>query len=465
MTKALQHGKSIVTTTVSFIFGFILVASTRAQQTGTPAASDAKKQEAEATLFPVPDFTSDIWKRAKLTGDWFGLRSKMASHGVQLDVDNVHTFQGVTSGGLDTTGRYLGNAEIVLKLDSQKMGLWPGGFLLVRGEAAFGTGVNAATGALLPVNTRPILSLPAKDEMVLSHVVFTQFLSEKFAVALGKLDTTGGDANEFAHGRGDDKFMNLAFSINPIALRTVPYSTLGMGLVFLPTKDWIMSFSAIDTEGTTTRTGFDTLFKDGTTLAAETRLTIRPFGLTGHQLISFMWSNGDFTSLGQDPRTLISSALLGTSLKRESGSWAFMYNFDQYVYQKAEDPTQGFGIFGRFGISDGKANPVHQFYSFGFGGKGLIPTRGHDRFGIGYYYMKISGNLRDTFPPLLLNRVGLDHEQGVELFYNIAVTPWLHVTPDLQFVDAARNKSPIVTAGGKSIGTAVVAGMRVKIDF
>ena len=141
------------------------------------------------------------------------------------------------------------------------MGLWPSGFLLVRGEAPFGTGVNAATGALLPVNTRPILSSPARDEMVLSHVVLTQFLHEKFAIALGKLDTSGGDANEFAHGRGDEKFMNLAFSLNPVVLRTVPYSALGMGMVFLPTKDAIVTFSAIDTEGITTRTGFDTLFK------------------------------------------------------------------------------------------------------------------------------------------------------------------------------------------------------------
>jgi porin len=434
--------------------------STVAQETGK-----VKNSEAEATLFPVPDFTGDIWTRAKLTGDWFGLRTKMANNGVQLDVDNVHTFQSVTSGGLDTTSRYLGNAEIVLKLDSQKMGLWPGGFLLVRGEAPFGAGVNLATGALLPVNTRPILSSPASDEMVLSHVVLTQFLHEKFAIALGKLDTSGGDANEFAHGRGDEKFMNLAFSLNPVALRNVPYSTLGVGLVFLPTKDLIMNFSVIDTEGTTTRTGFDTLFKNGTTLGSELRWTIKPFGLTGHQLIGFSWSNKDFTSLNQDPRTLIGNVLLGTSPKKESGSWGFMYNFDQYFYQENQDPSQGIGIFGRFGISDGKANPIHQFYSFGFGGKGLIPTRDQDRFGIGYYYMKISGDLRDTFPPLLLSRVGLDHEQGVELFYNVAITPWLHVTPDLQFIDAARNKSPIVTAGGKSIGTAVVAGLRVKIDF
>ena len=95
----------------------------------------------------------------------------------------------------------------------------------------------------------------------------------------------------------------------------------------------------------------------------------------------------------------------------------------------------------------------------------MIPTRAQDRFGIGYYYLKLSGELRDTFPPLLLKRIGLDHEQGVEIFYNIAITPWLHLTPDLQFIDAGRNKSPILTAGGKSIGTAIVSALRIKIDF
>jgi porin len=460
MTNFRQRGKILLGVIIALFLSSVMEAA--AQEAAT---TQAEKKPEEATLFPVPDFSGDNWKRAKLTGDWGGLRSTMARNGVQLDLDNVHTFQNVTGGGIDTTGRYLGNAEIVLKLDSQKMGLWPGGFLLVRGEAAFGTGVNLATGGVMPVNTRPILALPARDEMVLSHVVLTQFLHEKLAVALGKLDTSGGDANEFAHGRGDDKFMNLAFSLNPVALRTIPYSTLGMGFVFLPTKDLIMSFSAIDTEGVTTRTGFDTLFKDGTTLATEARLTVRPFGLTGHHLISALWSNKNFSSLSQDPRFIIGDILFGTPLRKESGSWGFMYNFDQYIYQKTEDASQGFGIFGRFGISDGKANPVHQFYGFGFGGKGLIPTRGQDRFGIGYYYLKISSDLRDTLPPLLRQRLGLDHEQAVELFYNIAAMPWLHVTPDLQFIDAARQKAPLIGANRKAIQTAVVAGLRVKIDF
>jgi porin len=178
-----------------------------AQQSGSSIS--AVQPAADATLFPVPNFTGDIWNRPKLTGDWGGLRGKLANRGVQLDMDNVHTFQNVASGGIDRTGRYVGTAEVVLKLDSNKMGLWPGGFLLVRGEASFGTGVNRATGALMPVNTEPVMQLPARDEMILSHVVFTQFLAENFAIGLGKLDTTGGDANEFADGRGD---MNSPFS-------------------------------------------------------------------------------------------------------------------------------------------------------------------------------------------------------------------------------------------------------------
>jgi porin len=303
----------------------------------------------------------------------------------------------------------------------------------------------------MPVNMEPLLPLPARNEFVLSHVVFTQFLSEHFGVVFGKLDTTGGDVNEFAHGRGDTQFMNLALQFNPVPIRVAPYSTLGMGFVYLPSKDLVLGFTVMDTEGTPTRAGFDTLFKDGTTLGLEGRLTIRPFGLTGHQLAGFSWSNKNFNSLEQDPRTVLGNILVGTPLETEDGSWVFYYNFDQYLYMKPGDSSQGIGIFGRFGISDGKANALHQFYSFGFGGKGMIPGREKDQWGIGYYYLKFSDDLRRV----LRNRLGLDHEQGGEIYYNFAVTPWLHVTPDLQIIEPAR----------KDTSTAVVVGLRMKVDF
>ena len=91
------------------------------------------------------------------------------------------------------------------------------------------------------------MTAPAIDEIILPHLYLTQFLTDWFAVVIGKLDTTGGDANEFAHGRGDDKFMNLAFSFNPVSIRLAPYAPLGMVLSFFPHKDVVYGFSVVDT--------------------------------------------------------------------------------------------------------------------------------------------------------------------------------------------------------------------------
>lgn len=53
-------------------------------------------------------------------------------------------------------------------------------------------------------------------------------------------------------------------------------------------------------------------------------------------------------------------------------------------------------------------------------------------------------------PPLPLNDL-----QGVELYHNAAITPWFHLTADLQFVEPADSATDI----------AVVLGLRGKIDL
>ena len=45
--------------------------------------------------------------------------------------------------------------------------------------------------------------------------------------------------------------------------------------------------------------------------------------------------------------------------------------------------------------------------------------------------------------------------QGAELFYNIGVTPWFHLTPDVQIIKPASER----------VDTAVVVGFRAKADF
>ena len=110
------------------------------------------------------------------------------------------------------------------------------------------------------------------------------------------------------------------------------------------------------------------------------------FGLTGHHLIGGGYSNKTFTSLDQSLRFSIENR----TIEKQDGSWMVYYNFDQYLYEPQKGSGQGIGIFGRFGVSDGNPNPMHFFFSIGAGGKGIIPGRPLDRFGLGYYYIVVS---------------------------------------------------------------------------
>jgi carbohydrate-selective porin OprB len=64
----------------------------------------------------------------------------------------------------------------------------------------------------------------------------------------------------------------------------------------------------------------------------------------------------------------------------------------------------------------------------------------------------------------------LRDEYGFEAFYNVAITPWLMVTPDIQVVRGAqKNKfalSPLpAIISKKSIGPSTILGLRMQMVF
>lgn len=69
---------------------------------------------------------------------------------------------------------------------------------------------------------------------------------------------------------------------------------------------------------------------------------------------------------------------------------------------------------------------------------------------MGYFYTGLS-SLKTLAPRLVPLRDG----QGVEALYNIGVTPWCYLTPDLQVVVPARER----------FDTTIVFSLRAKIDF
>ncbi len=101
---------------------------------------------------------------------------------------------------------------------------------------------------------------------------------------------------------------------------------------------------------------------------------------------------------------------------------------------------------------------MHFFFSFGVGGKGIIPGRPVDRFGIGYYHIDVN-NPKLTGP--LATREFLRDEYGFEAFYNFAITPWMQFTPDIQVIRPAQKE----TISRENVNTATVLGLRLQLVF
>ena len=407
----------------------------------------------------------DLWARSTMTGAWGGLRTDWAKKGVTFDMSLTQTGMSVISGGTHHGWEYSGRGDLTLNIDTQKLGLWPGGFFTVEVEGNYNRSINLEAGALSPVNTNQIFPTTGSDQVNIPNVTIMQFFSHYIGVVAGKLATINahsGDMNEFAHGKGDTQFSNLAFNINPAVSLTVPYSTLAAGVIILPTKnpaEAIINMMAYDGNGVAESSGFDTVFKANTNYAIEGRVRTDFFGLTGHQLVGVTYSTRNFSSLDQSLHLIIENG----NIEQKDNSWSFHYNFDQYLYEPKKGSGQGIGIFGRFGASDGNPNPVHYFYSLGIGGKGLL-GRPLDQFGIGYYYMDIS-NPQFTGP--IATRELLRDEYGVEAYYSYAIAPWMKLTPDIQFVRGAQKDKLVSIAPPvkQGVDTATVVGLRLQLVF
>jgi hypothetical protein len=89
-----------------FVIVFFVLARIGASQEEKPPPDKPAATSQDATIYPVPNYGGDFWSRSYLTGDWGGLRSKLADRGVQFDFNVTQIYQGVASGGTNRTGRY-----------------------------------------------------------------------------------------------------------------------------------------------------------------------------------------------------------------------------------------------------------------------------------------------------------------------------------------------------------------------
>jgi porin len=417
-----------------------------------PAEGDAGASASSTASQPAP-FGGPWISRPKLTGDWCGLRGQLRDNGFTFDISATTYYQGLATGGLEDRFRFGGRNDYLLNVDGEKAGLWQGLFINLHGETVYGESVNTATGAIVPVNIGRAHPVFFGEETALTAAKFTQALSENFLVYAGKINTIDNVQQPFMPGRGlDAGFMNAALVWNPILGRTLNYATLGAGAAILAGGQPVLTLTVYDTNDDSTTNGFNVLFDNGAIIYPTVSLPTKFFDLPGHQSVWGAYSSGRYAIVSPESLNLIPPVLQGvppTTLIR--GSWWITYLFDQALWVDPRDQTRSWGVFGNFGISDGKPNPVQWSAIVGIGGSSPIPHRKLDTFGIAYYYLGFSDDFKEVARAITPVR----DERGLELFYNVGVTPWCHVTTDLQVI------TPIL----ERAETSLVLGLRAKIDF
>jgi porin len=398
-------------------------------------------------LTPISDYTSDDW-RSGACAFCFGAigeqRQKLYERGIALDVSVTQTPQGVVSGGENKVWKYSGNADYYLALDSDRLGLWPGGLLKVTGRTKFGRGVLKQAGNLSPVNYGWLLpSIEDESDSFLEEYYITQGLTDWAALMFGRLMIGNhGDPNRVA-GNEQTQFVNLALRNSPLLNVVTSSLSVHSALLLIQPSPHVaiapFALSRNDKDGVYGSPGG--LFSEYS-VGAQVIVNWEIGGLTGEFLPIGGWSNKDKF----DSPLLILDILEGIDLPEGNGNWIVGFSANQYLYVPKDSDTrkiqttpfilqpEGIGAFLRFHYAPEDRNLFNIFVSGGITGRGVIPMRPLDRYGVGFYALLQSDDFKNH--PILGNL--LEDEWGMEVFYNLAITPWLQFSPSVQYIDSGQ---------------------------
>lgn len=424
------------------------------EQAEEPAEPPGERPQPDATQPAAPSY--NLLTANRLTGDWFGARTKLQDAGISFDPLFAVGYQQNFRGGANTHNAHdvAGMAFWNLEFDFGKMGLAPGATFFARGSQSWHSGIRPDVGSL----THPgvVVSTLGDSEIEIQKWWWRQRLfDDRLEFRLGKLYT--GDTMDTVEYAGNPigKFMNEALFRN----MTVP-ETIGLGtFVKVWPTDWLyLAGQVVDAEsdldinrrGTG---GFDSTFHGPARFLTYGELGFLPAELPvaegwwpGHYRFG-VWH--DFT-----PKTVFINDLGGRRAEQlDNSDVGFYMNLDQMVWKENQYPTdkQGLGLFVRYGLTHKHVNLINHYWAVGAEYTGLLPSRDTDTLGFGVTQSILSGQHRRTIDEFD------DRETVYELYYAFKLTPWCTISPDIQIIT-----NP---GGQKGARDALVGGLRITMSF
>ena len=180
----------------------------------------------------------DCGNRQQLFGDWLGLRSGLAEHGIIADLYQMNHYQGVATGGVEQTSKYGGKLHYEFTFEGEKLGLNKGLIAMMHAETRFGEDINRDAGALAFPNTDMLFPFPERDLTAIPGLFVIQALNDRIALTAGKYRTLDlfNMIYPDAHVRGVDGFMNLNLLLPLTLFRTTDLSINAAGLLGMKGK-------------------------------------------------------------------------------------------------------------------------------------------------------------------------------------------------------------------------------------
>jgi porin len=401
----------------------------------------------------------DFRDRTQLSGDWGGLRTDLARHGFFFDLYTTSAFQNVASGGLKTGSTSIQNTQLSINVDTGRAGLWPGGILHFSLESRYGSSSPQNTftaGSSVPQYTG--LAYPGPffvHDVFPTEYFLLQALTPKFAVILGKANVLTHADQTFFGDNSKYYFANLNFNKNPMALNFYNTYALAAIGIWTPSK-WLTAVAGVYDPNT-----------EANNFATKAFDHVNAYGIAifsykiGHHLPGQSWAQYNWTNkpkidlsspFGQLSPSEVPQAvgtLLGTPssqalpINYKSTSWVTVGNFAQYLFVKdhrgaiaeklgSGQPLRGIGLFGRIGYAPEETNPITRDASVALFANGLADHRPNDSFGLGIYHNGISQPLKNDFTRLA--GATAKNEQGLEVFYDVAITPAIRLIPSYQHI-------------------------------
>lgn len=413
-----------------------------------PAQSDTanETEETDGNDEPSP-FLDDLWTRKNLTGDWYGARSGVYEEtGLKFSLTYQSQFLINTLGGKDTENGhdFAGSADYSILLDLDKAFGLKGGEIFFRAVSAYGDNDfdKEYVGGLAKTNGdgRTNISI-----FVDKYWWRQRLLDDRIEFRVGRLSAKDLFDKGKYNTSEDTQFLNKALS----GVFNLPLDTgLGVFVKAWPTDWFYVSSMIIDAESQPRRVSFTSAFTDDAVYTTYTELGFLPnFAfddvLPGEYRVGFVYLPGEFE--------IFMDTLGGRLVQDTRNSNAIVYfSMDQKVWQEPQDKKQGLGVFATYGYGPGEVTFAENTWSVGASYTGLIPSRDKDVTGFGVAQTIISDDAR------ALDR-SLDRETVYEFYYAIEVTPWLAITPDIQWINQP--------SGDQDRDDSLVAALRVRMKF